>query len=105
MQMGFPSKLTDYTAAGLPLLVWGPKYCSAVRWASEYSGAAEVVDTTDKERLEAAVSRLAGDSKYRQQLGDRAAEAGRECFSHAKVVEVFYNGVRRSDSKSEFCGG
>src|SRR5262249_28092158 len=36
----FPSKLTDYTAAGLPILVWGPRYSSAARWALNNPGAA-----------------------------------------------------------------
>ena len=27
MEVSFPSKLTDYTAVGLPLLVYGPPYC------------------------------------------------------------------------------
>src|SRR5207253_6403 len=33
VQLSFPSKLADYTAAGLPLLIQGPDYCSGVRWA------------------------------------------------------------------------
>ena len=35
MELSFPSKLADYTAAGLPLLICGPPYCSATRWAKE----------------------------------------------------------------------
>ena len=43
MRMGFPSKLSDYTAVGLPLLILGPFECSAVPWAHRHPGIAEVV--------------------------------------------------------------
>ena len=45
MEMAFPSKLADCTATGLPLLIYGPAYCSAVTWARENPGVAEVVET------------------------------------------------------------
>jgi hypothetical protein len=44
MELAFPSKLADCTAVGLPLLIYGPPYCSAVRWATENAGVAEVVE-------------------------------------------------------------
>ncbi len=47
MELSFPSKLTDYTAAGLPLLIRGPAWCSAVRWAKENSGVAEVIEVRE----------------------------------------------------------
>ena len=34
----FPSKLADYTAVGLPLIVWGPAYSSAVRLGGRKPG-------------------------------------------------------------------
>ena len=48
MRVSFPSKLVDYTAAGLPLLVWGPAYCSAVRWAQLHAPVADVVTTPER---------------------------------------------------------
>ena len=44
MEIAFPSKLADCTAVGVPLVIYGPEYCSAVRWARENAGVAEVVD-------------------------------------------------------------
>jgi hypothetical protein len=52
MEISFPSKLTDYTAVGLPLLIYGPHYCSAVQWARENPGVAEVVTADNAETLE-----------------------------------------------------
>lgn len=87
MEMAFPSKLADYTATGLPLLIYGPDYCSAVAWARENSGVAEVVETESE--LSGAVDRLANDASHRVELGQRALDAGRELFSHARAQKVF----------------
>ena len=41
----FPSKLTEYTRFGRPIVIWGPKYWSAVDWA-ERSHAALAATTS-----------------------------------------------------------
>ena len=92
MQMAFPSKLADYTATGLPLLIYGPTYCSAVVWARENSGVAEVVET--EADLSDAVARLAHDPDTRVALGKRALAVGREYFTHNRVQQIFQNAIR-----------
>jgi glycosyltransferase involved in cell wall biosynthesis len=89
MKMGFPSKLTDYTAIGLPLLIYGPAYCSAVRWARENAGVAEVVDCEDAFALTSAVNRLANDPEYRIRLARCALAVGNRYFPHAVAEEAF----------------
>jgi glycosyltransferase involved in cell wall biosynthesis len=88
MEMAFPSKLADYTATGLPLLIYGPPYCSAVNWARENSGVAAVVESESD--LSAAVASLAQHPAHRLALGTRALEVGREYFSHARVQQRFH---------------
>jgi len=88
MTMAFPSKLADYTATGLPLLIYGPAYCSAVNWASDNPGIAEVVES--ESGLRGAVAALAQHPDHRLALGTRVLEVGREYFSHARVQQVFY---------------
>lgn len=88
MKISFPSKLTDYTALGLPLLIYGPPYCSAIRWAMENPDTAEVVDVEGRGELVAAVHHLANDSEYRLKLAGRAIEVGNRYFSHTKAVDV-----------------
>jgi len=87
MQMAFPSKLADYTATGLPLLIYGPTYCSAVVWARENPGAAEVVETESK--LGDAIARLANNPDRRVTLGKRALDIGREYFTHGRAQQLF----------------
>ena len=92
MQMAFPSKLADYTATGLPLLIYGPTYCSAVVWACENPGIAEVVET--EANLSDAIARLAHDPDTRVALGKRALIVGREYFTHNRAKQIFHNAIR-----------
>jgi hypothetical protein len=88
MELAFPSKLADCTAIGLPLLIYGPSYCSAIAWARENPGVAEIVETDDG--LRNAVSRLATDAIRRVAFGRRALEVGCRYFTHASVQGVFH---------------
>lgn len=91
MEMAFPSKLADCTATGLPLLIYGPRYCSAVTWVRENAGVAEVVEA--EAQLGEAVNRLANDPQHRVSLGQRALDIGREYFTHERVQQVFYHAL------------
>jgi len=88
MEMAFPSKLADYTATGVPLLIYGPSYCSAFAWARENPGVAEVVESEPD--LSAAINRLVTNPDHRIALGKRALSTGREYFSHARVQQRFH---------------
>lgn len=87
METAFPSKLADCTAIGVPLLIYGPHYCSAVRWAKDSPGVAEVVE--GQEGLAEVIQRLASNSELRQKLGMRALEIGNRYFAHDAVQAVF----------------
>ena len=91
MEMGFPSKLADYTATGVPLLIYGPSYCSAVAWARENRGVAEIVD--NEPDLAPAIERLVTNPDHRVALGKRALDAGREYFTHASVQQRFHQSL------------
>ena len=88
MEMAFPSKLADYTATGVPLLIYGPSYCSAIAWARENPGVAEVVETESD--LPSAIAKLANNPDHRVALGKRALDIGREYFSHASIQQRFH---------------
>lgn len=99
MEIAFPSKLTDYTSVGVPLLICGPEYSSAVRWAKENSGVAEVVETDDAERLCDTIARLAHSPVQRLKLATEATDVGHRQFSHASAIRVFYQALTpRRDS-------
>jgi len=98
MQMGFPSKLTDYTAVAMPLLICGPSYCSAVEWAAQNPGVAEVVTSDDGALLDAAVARLASDESYCLQLATRAQQVGDRDFSATGAAAAFQAAVTAGQS-------
>lgn len=93
MELAFPSKLADCTAVGLPLVIYGPEYCSVVGWARENAGVGEVVATDQSEGLDVALQRLARDPGRRIELGKRAIEVGRKYFAHEAVQRVFDRAV------------
>lgn len=78
--VSFPSKLADYTATGLPLLIYGPAYSSAVRWARAEGDVAAIVDDAGVTPLRTAINSLRRDVSLRTALAEAAAAAGRRCF-------------------------
>ncbi len=99
MEISFPSKIADYTVTGLPLLIWGPPWCSAIRWAKENPGVAEAVDSPDPAALREVICRLKS-ADHRRRLGDNAIRVGAEMFGHANVADRFFNALRRAGQSS-----
>jgi hypothetical protein len=96
LRMGFPSKLTDYTAAGLPLLIHGPADSSAVRWARENAHLAEIVTEPGVEALLPALRRLQQDATRRVALAQAAIRVGGEYFPPTRAREVFLGAISRA---------
>ena len=86
----FPSKLTDYTATGLPLLIHGPSYASAVRWAQAEPGVAEIVDEPGDAPLLAALERLRQDAGLRERLAATAVAVGQRYFDYIHAQRTLY---------------
>jgi hypothetical protein len=93
MQISFPSKLTEYTATGLPLLIYGPEYCSAVRWALDNADSAEVVTQQGRGGLETALRNLSEPS-HRKKLARRALELGNRFFSFGSAMRIFHSAIQ-----------
>lgn len=86
MQMGFPSKLADYTAMGMPILICGPDDCSAICWARENPESAEyAVSPVD---LPSALDRLRS-PEHRRDLAAGAMAAGLAHFSYSAASKTF----------------
>ncbi|MBC8002842.1 MAG: hypothetical protein H7X97_09675 [Opitutaceae bacterium] len=88
-RLSFPSKLADYTAVGLPLLIVGPPYCSGVRWAEDNAPVAELVTREDIGDIKAALQRL-GCREHRIALAHAAMQKGNEFFGHKSVEKAFH---------------
>ena len=92
MRVSFPSKLVDYTATGLPLLIWGPGECSAVRWAQLHAPVAEVVTSKEVGEIDAALQRLE-QAQHRERLGRASAELGERLFGYRACVETLFRAL------------
>lgn len=93
MKLSFPSKLTDYTACGLPILIYGPEYASAVQWARANPGVASVVTDDAGPALREAVRALQSDSALRLGLASKAIEAGARMFSAEAAERTFLDAL------------
>jgi hypothetical protein len=89
----FPSKLADYTALGLPVLVWGPSYSSAARWARENPGAALLFTDPDPAPVRDALLRLTTDTGHAVRLAAAAVEAGQRYFEPAAARRALYTAL------------
>lgn len=77
----FPSKFADYSAMGLPVLVWAPPYASISRFIRENPGSAELVQGRGLDGVREAMGRLASQPALRQQLATAVIAAGRRYFT------------------------
>lgn len=93
MELCFPSKLVDYSAAGLPIVIQAPASASGARWARANADAACLVDADDAAALAAALRRLADDPALRLGLAGGAIAAGERDFSHAAARAVFMRAI------------
>ncbi|TWU16985.1 glycosyltransferase [Allorhodopirellula heiligendammensis] len=85
MKVHFPSKMTDYTATGLPILVYGPIDASGIMWTRDRIGS--TLTATHRSELPAALTALEC-VEQRTLLGRRAFEIGRQEFDHAVSFRV-----------------
>jgi glycosyltransferase involved in cell wall biosynthesis len=70
----FASKTADYLAAGKPILIFAPDYCTLVRYAREFRFA-EVVDKPSIDALAQGIANISHSSAYREQLQKNGAAA------------------------------
>jgi hypothetical protein len=92
----FPSKLTEYVALGMPVLVFGPPWATGVRWALDKPAPAKAVVDDEEEAWESALRCLHDSPEMRHQLAEKSTApeladldpvAIRERF-HARLGEL-----------------
>ena len=98
MMTSFPSKMINAMQLGLPVVVWGPEYCSAVQWARVGNRALCVTDG-DSSALRQALEALADSPADQERLGKSAREAAAGDFNAERIEEEFICVVRRAIAK------
>lgn len=90
----FPSKLTEYLALGMPVLISGPAYAAGVVWGLTHPRAALTVSDPSAEAMLAACVRLRDDVGLRTSLGSEAVRAGNEEFDPIRIRDKFLQELR-----------
>jgi hypothetical protein len=98
MKLSFPSKLTDYTAAAMPMLIWGPTDSAAVMWAAGEPGVAAVVTDRFGDDMGQMLERLSVDEDWRRSLAHTAGVVGKKYFSPECAISTFNDALRSNVS-------
>jgi glycosyltransferase involved in cell wall biosynthesis len=85
----FPSKLTEYLALGMPVLVTGPEYATGVRWAQRNRDCCVVVTEQNGQELVQVLSELRMKPELRVRLGENAIVTGMKEFDPRSIKAVF----------------
>lgn len=98
MTTSFPSKMSDAMQLGLPIVVWGPEYCSAVQWARRGDRALCVSDPNPL-ALRQALEQLATSPAEQERLGKSAREAAASEFNCERIQAQFVAALERAMSR------
>lgn len=89
----FPSKLTEYCRFGRPIVLWGPEYAAAIRWARE-SRAALVITDPKPAAVAEALLELERQPDLGAQLGQAARAAAATTFAPERLQAIFEDTLR-----------
>jgi hypothetical protein len=87
METSFPSKLIECLQYGRPIIVWGPEYCSAVKWARGGNHAL-CITNPHPSAVVSALNHLSSSPTDQASLA-RAAAAAHARHGHAAIQEQF----------------
>jgi glycosyltransferase involved in cell wall biosynthesis len=100
MTTSFPSKMSDAMQLGLPIVVWGPEYCSAVNWARTGERALCVTDPNPL-ALRESLEELAASPSELRRLAKSASDAAAGDFNYERIQLQFMDALRRAKEHGE----
>jgi glycosyltransferase involved in cell wall biosynthesis len=95
MTTSFPSKMVDAMQLGLPIVIWGPEYCSAVQWARQADRALCVTDSNPSVFCRA-LEELAASSAEQERLAKSARDAAASEFNPERIQGQFMDALSRA---------
>ena len=95
MTTSFPSKMIDAMQLSLPVVIWGPEYCSAVKWARRRKRALCVTDPNPS-AIRRALEELAASPAGQERLAESSREATATDFNHERIQAQFVDALRRA---------
>jgi hypothetical protein len=88
METSFPSKMVEYAQYRKPIVIWGPEYCSAVKWGQAGNKAICVTDACPRS-LVRRMRGVADSSHQYNQYSESASLAARTEFSPTVIQAQF----------------
>jgi glycosyltransferase involved in cell wall biosynthesis len=95
MTTSFPSKMIDAMQLGLPVVIWGPEYCSAVKWARRGERALCVTDANPT-AIRDALEELAASPAEQERLANLSREAAATDFNRERIQMQFMDALGRA---------
>jgi glycosyltransferase involved in cell wall biosynthesis len=95
MITSFPSKMIDAMQLGVPVVIWGPEYCSAVEWARKGERALCVTDANPA-AIRRALEELAASPAEQERLAKSARDATEGDFDSERIRAQFTDALRRA---------
>ncbi|MFM7406131.1 MAG: hypothetical protein ACKO3K_05565 [Cuspidothrix sp.] len=93
METSFPSKLPEYAQFGKPIVIWGPEYCSAIRWGREGDRAICVTDENPT-ILVSALERLKDSPQQLEYYRQQAKIASQTEFNPSIIQNQFLDHIQ-----------
>jgi hypothetical protein len=95
MITSFPTKMIDAMQLRLPVIIWGPEYCSAITWARNGDRALCVTDP-DPLMLRETLEELAVSPSEQQRLSKSASDAAAGDFNYERIQLQFLDALTRA---------
>jgi hypothetical protein len=95
METSFPSKLTEFAKYGKPMIIWGPSYSSAVKWAKFHSSGFAIEDETPRNAM-TSISTLIRSPLSQFSLSNVSGNSSAGFFSPEVLQAAFCNAVRNN---------
>ena len=90
----FPSKLPEYLALGMPVIITGPAYATGVQWGLGHPDACIVVANEAPETWRPVLARLSTQAHYRCELAENARAAANGEFDPDQIETFFTTTLR-----------
>lgn len=90
----FPSKLPEYLALGMPIVMVGPECATGIRWARRHPDTVYLLDVAAPQRWRVDLERLCADVGLRSALGGGALRQGALDFDPLTIRRKFQSALR-----------
>jgi hypothetical protein len=94
----FPTKLSEYSWTGMPLLIVGPSDATGVRWGQQHQESCITIDQKDHPMLSNELENLAADSIKRTALARSISKIAKQEFSPDRARSQFVQYLREAAS-------